>query len=66
MCGNILSDDILLDGVDYWSLGRIARGRAEVSNATVAGREELKSRRRSGYPMSSLISRFGENLHAVE
>jgi len=37
MRGDILSDDLLFHGVDGWSLGRIARGRAEVSNTAAAG-----------------------------
>jgi len=48
MCSDILSNDLLLHGVDCGSLGRITRGRAEVTNTPAAGGEDLKSRRLIG------------------
>lgn len=48
MSSDIFLNDLLLNGVDYGRLCRVARGGAEVASTTAAGGEDLKSRRRIG------------------
>jgi hypothetical protein len=45
MGSDIFLNDLLLNGVGYGRLCRVARGRAKVAGTTTASREDLESRR---------------------